>query len=242
MAQTVELRRKRKFKSIKYFIEGFLDPIDWLSETIFSILIVLVFTLAYRIFAISSSAGGGGSSESTFKILIAILGAVLAWSFIDGVIYAVLSIFDREDKVRILRKILATESEPEKIEVIADEFEVLFESITDEPQRDDLYRAIAKAASASPRQKNGLKREDIWAAVSHVLIALIVVIPSLIPLILFNGNLVLAIRISNLVSFGMLFITGYLWGKYTGVNPIRTGIIIMAIAIVLALLAIPLGG
>jgi VIT1/CCC1 family predicted Fe2+/Mn2+ transporter len=80
------------------------------------------------------------------------------------------------------------------------------------------------------------------AGVAHVFVAISAVIPSLIPFILLKNNTLLAIRLSNLISFVMLFITGYRWGKYTRVNPLRTGLIIVSIAILLALFAIPLGG
>ena len=228
--------------SLRNLSRKFLDPIDWLSETIFSIMIALIFTLAYRIFALSSFTTSADPSESTINLLLAITGAVIAWGFIDGVIYAVLSIFEREEQDRFLRELQAAPTEQDKIEVVTDEFGYTFESIVEDSQKEHLYYAILQAVNVAPKQRQGLKKEDILAAIAHVFIALIAVIPCLLPLVIFNKNLLLAIRLSNLVSFGMLFLTGYSWGKYTGINPVRTGIIIMMIAITLALLAIPLGG
>jgi len=224
------------------FTEKYLYPIDSLSETFFSILIVLMFTLAYRIFSISSATSSIEPINSSSKILIAILGAVIAWGFIDGVIYAVLSIFEREEQGRFLRDVSTAQSEQERIDTIEEEFEDIFEPITDADQRDLLYHAISKALKPTHDKKIGLKKEDVMAGLAHIFVALSAVIPSLIPFVLFNNNPILAIRVSNLVSFVMLFITGYRWGKYTQVNPLRTGLIIMSVAIVLALFAIPLGG
>jgi hypothetical protein len=228
--------------NLKGFWRKYIDPIDWLSETIFSIMIVLIFTLAYRIFSISPATGVATSSESTTTLILAILGAVIAWGFIDGSIYAVLSFFEREESTRFLLEIREAKSEPEKVEIVLNEFGEVFEPITDELHRDALYQAILHAIKSTPIKTIGLTRDDIGAAVAHVFVATIAVIPSMIPLLIFSNNLLLAIRISNLVSFAVLFITGYRWGKFVGVKPIRTGMIIMAIAIVLALLAIPLGG
>jgi hypothetical protein len=84
------------------FTEKYLYPIDSFAETFFSILIVLIFTLAYRIFAVTSTTSSIPAAYTSSKILIAILGAVAAWGFIDGVIYAVLSIFEREEQRRFL--------------------------------------------------------------------------------------------------------------------------------------------
>jgi hypothetical protein len=228
--------------SLKGFWIKFIDPIDWLSETIFSIMIVLIFTLAYRIFSISPAAGSATSSESATTLLLGILGAVSAWGFIDGSIYAILSFFEREESDRFLWEIREAKTEAEKVEVVLNEFGEMFEPITDEHHRDALYLAILQSIKSTPVEKNRLSRDDLGAAFTHVFVAIIAVIPSIIPLLLFPNNLLLAIRISNVISFAVLFITGYRWGKYVRVNPIRTGLIIMAIAIVLALLAIPLGG
>jgi len=228
--------------SLKGFWRNYIDPIDWLSETIFSIMIVLIFTLAYRIFSISPTAGTATSLESATTLIIGILGAVIAWGFIDGSIYAILSFFEREERDRFLWEIREAKSEAEKVEVVLNEFGEMFEPITDEHHRDALYLAILQSIKSTPVEKNRLSKDDVGAAFAHVFVATIAVIPSTIPLLLFPNNLLLAIRISNVISFAVLFITGYRWGKYVRVNPIRTGLIIMAIAIVLALLAIPLGG
>lgn len=224
------------------FIEKYLYPIDSFAETFFSILIVLIFTLAYRIFAVTSTTSSITTAYTSSKILIAILGAVAAWGFIDGVIYAVLSIFEREEQSRFLKDAWAATSEKERISTIGEEFDDIFEPITDDAQREHLYLAISQALIPAHVEKIGLKREDVLAGVAHVFVAISAVIPSLIPFILFYNNTLLAIRLSNLISFVMLFITGYRWGKYTRVNPLRTGLIIVSIAILLALFAIPLGG
>ena len=74
------------------------------------------------------------------------------------------------------------------------------------------------------------------------MVAILAVLPSLIPLILVRGNDQLAIRISNFVSIILLFIAGYRWGKYTGFNPVRTGLVLMTIALAMVLVAMLLGG
>jgi hypothetical protein len=42
---------------------------------------------------------------------------------------------------------------------------------------------------------------------------------SLLPLWLWRDEALAARRISNIVSFIILFILGYRWGRYTGANP-----------------------
>jgi uncharacterized membrane protein YfcA len=143
------LRLRRRTSPEGGFLGGLLDPSDKLSETIFSILILLTFTLAFRVLRLSGNSGQVSSSEHVNELLIGALGAVLAWGVIDGVMYA---------------------------------------------------------------------------------------------LFLLRHNDELAIRASNLVSFVVLFIVGYHWGKYTGANPWKTGLLLTTVAVVMVLIAIPLGG
>jgi VIT1/CCC1 family predicted Fe2+/Mn2+ transporter len=75
-----------------------------------------------------------------------------------------------------------------------------------------------------------------------VLMCFIAVLPSMVPLALLPNHFDLAIRLSNMISFIVLFFAGYHWGKYSGINPFKTGLLLLGIGIVLALVAIPLGG
>ncbi|MFN8482321.1 MAG: hypothetical protein U0768_04555 [Anaerolineae bacterium] len=43
-------------------------------------------------------------------------------------------------------------------------------------------------------------------------------------------------------EFGGLFYSGYLWGKYSGSSPWKTGALLTAVGGVLVVIAIPLGG
>jgi hypothetical protein len=40
----------------------------------------------------------------------------------------------------------------------------------------------------------------------------------------------------------VLFSAGYRWGQYTGATPWKTGLLLMSLALVIVLIAIPLGG
>ncbi len=72
--------------------------------------------------------------------------------------------------------------------------------------------------------------------------AVLAVIPSFLPLFIFSNDYALAIRLSNVVSFVVLFAAGYEWGRYTGVKPWKTGLLVMAVGALLVGIAIPLGG
>lgn len=224
------------------FTDKYLNPIDSLTEIFFSVMIVLIFTMAYRIFSSANVAAPVAAGYSSLRILIGALGAVIAWGIIDGVIFAVLSIFEREEMNRFLTDANSAKSEQEKIEIVEEELEEILVQILHEDQKDEIIRTITKGLKAPQGKHAQLTKDDFLAGVSHLIIAVIAVIPSLLPLVLFSHNTLLAIGVSTVVSIFILFITGMRWGMYTGVNPLRTGVIIALVAVLLALLAIPLGG
>ncbi len=223
------------------FLENLIDPIDRLTESLFSILILLTFTMTSWIISRSGS-DQMLTSENIFDLAIAALVTVIAYGAIDGVIYALLTMFGRGESHRLLQGIQAADSEQEAVEVIADYLDYTLEPITGEPERQQLYHHILVQLRNSQPREIGLKREDITAGLTHILVAILVIIPPLFPLVAMRRDPGMAILVSNLISFFLLFFVGYRWGKYTGANPWKTGLIILAVITVLVLFLFWLGG
>lgn len=224
------------------FLGRWLDPIDRLSETIFSILIVLTFTLAFRIIKLGADPNQPIPSTYINELLIGAAGATLAWGIIDGIMYALLAMFERGERRRLLEQLQAADDEEAGVQVIADELDHILEPITGAAQRRMLYVDVLEHLRDGEAQPVGLTRADVAGGLGAVLVALIAVLPSFVPLLLFYNNPALAIRASNVVSFVALFVAGYQWGTHTGVNPWRTGLLLAAVAAIMVLIAIPLGG
>jgi hypothetical protein len=224
------------------FFGRLLDPIDRLSETIFSVLILLSFTLAYQVLRFGGETHAPLGPEYLLDLALAALGATVAWGLIDGVIYALLEVFERGEKHRFLARIQAAVTEEEGVQAIADELDYVLEPITREQQRRLLYADVLDHLRASRPQPVMLTRDDFYGGLGCVLVAVLAVLPSLVTLVLLRDNYMLALRASNLVSIGVLFVSGYQWGKYSGAGPFKTGLLLAAIGLVLAAIAIPLGG
>ena len=236
------IRSRHRTKSGKEFLESLIDPIDWLSETIFSILILLLYILAFRVIMLSGTPQATISHDIVNELLIGSLGAVLAWGMIDGIMYALTSVFERGERHRLLRDIQAARSEQEALDIIAEDMDYLLEPIAGEDVRKALYSSVLTHLLNSAPRNIGLKREDITGVLGHVLVAILAVIPSIIPFFVFRYDYYLAIRISIFVSFVVLFLSGFRWGKYAGANPWKTGLLIMSIAVILVLIAFLLEG
>jgi VIT1/CCC1 family predicted Fe2+/Mn2+ transporter len=235
-------RSKLRSKPKEGFLERLLDPIDRLSETIYSILILLTFTFAFRIFRLGPNPDQVPSADYVNDLLIGALGATLAWGLIDGVIYAMRSVFERGEKHRLLKRIQSAATDDEKTEAIAEELDHILEPIAGADKRQELYVDVLDHLRDSQPQPVQLTRDDLAGALGSVLVAVIAVTPSLVPLVLFRDNYSLAIRFSNIISFIVLFYTGYRWGQYSGSSPWKTGLFLAVTGAAMMLIALPLGG
>lgn len=236
------LRPRHRVKPKESILEHMINPIDRLSETIFSILIMLFFTLVYRVNQYPSFNFYENQETIIFNMLIGALVTVTTWGLFDGVMYALFSLLERSEKHRLLKGIQTAEDDESAVEIIADELDYILEPITEEAQRTVLYQNILGYLRNSKPQIITFKREEFTAILGHVLVAVIAIIPSMIPLVIFRQNIELAIRSSNIVSFAVLFLSGYQWGKYSGVAPWKTGGLITSVGVLTVVIGILMGG
>jgi hypothetical protein len=227
---------------VEALLARFVAPIDALTAAIYSILIVLTFTLAFTV--VKRWPGYDQPIPEGFgtELFFAVLGAAIAWALIDGLVLALLALLDRSEKHRFLQALQAADSDEEAVEVIADQFDFVLEPITSEQKRGLLYASVLEHLRDSRPQPVGFQREDFVESLVSALIAMIAVIPALLPLWLLRNDPLLALRAANIVSFFMLFILGYRWGVYTGANRWKTGLLLPGFGIILMAIAIPLGG
>jgi hypothetical protein len=220
----------------------FLDPIDALFTIFYSILFALLFTLSYSILIYYGLLSPSFESGYGRELFTAILGAVTAWGIIDGVLYIVAGVFARRERYRLLQYVQSSNSEEEAVAEIAYEMDFILEPITTDEQRHALYHDIHSYLNQAEAQEVGIERDDIVGAVATVLLYIVAVLPSLLPLLLLPGDTALAIRISNIVSFVVVFAVGYVWGIHTNTNPWKIGLLLSSVCIVLVLVAMLLGG
>lgn len=223
-------------------VGDFIDPIDAIFIILFSILFTLLFTLSYGILiyhgVIASSFARGFGQELFFTIL----GAVAAWGFIDGVLYVLGGVLARSERYRLLQYVQTSNSEEEAATAIAYELDFILEPITSDEQRYALYHDLRIYLSQAEPRAVGLQREDVVGGVATVLLSVVVVLPSLLPLLLLPENTALAIRISNVVSFIVVFAAGYSWGLHTATNPWKIGLLLTSVCLAMVLVAMLLGG
>lgn len=219
------------------FLGNFLDPIDRLSETLFALMILLSVTLAVRIGMYVGEPHTPDAADVN-RLLVTMFTVIVGWGAIDGVMYVLFCVFDRGEKQRLLMRIQSAATPDEAVEAIAEKLDPILEPITREAQREALYEDVLAHLQDSRAKPVGLRRDDVLGGIGCVLVAVIAVLPSLAPFLLFRDDFMLALRLSILVSFGMLFATGWGYGHYSRMNPWKTGLVMMAAGGVLGLIAL----
>jgi VIT1/CCC1 family predicted Fe2+/Mn2+ transporter len=86
-----------------------------------------------------------------------------------------------------------------------------------------------------------LTREDWLAALGVFLLVFLSTFPVVIPFLVV-GNVGLAIRLSNAVAITMLFAAGYWLARHGGYPPLRAGLSMVIVGVLLVAIAIALGG
>jgi hypothetical protein len=217
-------------KSIKSF-KRVLEPYDRVSEVLFGLIMVLTFTGSLSV----AEAG----RENIRTMLIGALGCNLAWGIIDGVLYLMGCLADKGKGLFTLRAVRKA-TEPQKAQrLIARALPPVIASIL-QPAELESMRQRLKDLPEPPEQARLAKGEWL-GALGVFLLVFLSTFPVVIPFI-FMKNARLALRVSNTIAIGMLFLTGCAFGRATGRRPWVTGISMVILGVILVALTMVLGG
>ncbi len=213
-----------------------LDPADTLEEILFGLIMVLTFTLGAGI-----AVRAGEETDGARELLYAAIGCNLAWGVIDAAFYVMGNVFVRSRRIRLVRAVKAAPDAAAALAAIRSELEPDLASIAPEEDRDRLYRGIHALAARTEPARVRVTRDDLLGAVAVFFLVFATALPAAVPFLLI-GEPWLALRLSNLLLIGLLFIVGYRWAGHTNANPWLAGLGVMMLGVVLVAVAIPLGG
>jgi len=92
-----------------------------------------------------------------------------------------------------------------------------------------------------PPQRPRLTKDEWLAGVGVFLLVVVATLPVVLPFLLVHEPR-RALRISNGIAILLLFLTGYLYGYYTGYRPLGGGLIMVVIGAAMVAMTIALGG
>jgi VIT1/CCC1 family predicted Fe2+/Mn2+ transporter len=216
------------------FFRRYLEPADRLNEILFGLIMVLTFTLTAGL-----SVGDGPDAART--LLIATLGCNVAWGIIDGAMYLMGTLLERSRRARAVAAVQAAPDEATAFAEIERSLEGSLTAFATESERARLYGVIYDVVRRAPPERPTLRREDFYGAVASGVLVVLSTVPAAVPFLLIDEPW-RALRLSNLLLVGLLFVVGYEWGRQAHASPWRAGLAFLGAGVALVAIAIALGG
>ncbi len=208
-----------------------LDPVERESEILFGLIMVLSFT--------GSISVATSDREEVRSVLIGALGCNLAWGLIDAVMYLLTLLIERGRTLSIGHAVRESPDPEHGRKLLADALPeglgALFDGSALESARQKLV------ALPELRGRLNLGKRDWLGACGVFLLVFLSTFPVVVPFLLFSP-LHTAMRVSNGVAILMLYAAGHALGRHSGLGPLRTGFVMVALGVVLVSVTIALGG
>ena len=218
---------------MKRFIHRYLDPADRMSELLFGLIMTLTFTLGASLVIEEGP-------DATRALLLGVLGCNLAWGLIDGLLYIFGAMFERGATNRAAhlyhqqgREVLA--------EKINEYVTTTYGNAVTETTRSALQRDIVEHVARTRPPPVGIIRDDIYGAIASFLLVVSTSAPALIPFMVLDDRLT-ALRTSNFLMIGLIYLIGYQWAATIDANRHRVGFTMAFGSLVIVQLTILLGG
>ena len=208
-----------------------LEPSERIAEILFGLIMALTVTGATSVV-----------TADKFQIrtmLIAALGCNVAWGIIDAGMYLMARLAERGRNALLLRKVRETADREGAHRIIADALPPLFTPIFQPTQLELIREGFLRVVDSEARPR--LIGRDWLGALSVCILVILSTFPVVIPFIIFE-NAQSALRISNAIAVVSLFFCGFVFARYAGLQPWSTGLIMVAVGVVLVGIAIALGG
>lgn len=208
-----------------------LDPVERTSEILFGLIMALSFTCSLG----AAEAG----SEDVRVMLIGAISCNLAWGLIDAVIFLMTNLTERARGLATLREVRMASSSDSARDVLAAALPPVVAESLDSAAYERLVGKLRDLGEPPPAPR--LRKDDYLAALGIFFLVVLATFPVVLPFVFFD-DAVTALRVSNGIALVMLFASGYTLGRFGRHRPIRTGLLMTAIGVVLVAITIALGG
>jgi hypothetical protein len=207
-----------------------LDPVDRISEVLFGLL------MAVTIVGSLSIAEAGRDEVRT--VMIGAFGCNLAWGLADAVMFLVRTVTEKTRDHAFVR-LLQTADSATADRMIELALPSRVASVVGPAELEAMRsRLLAQPVPARPR----LDRADWLSAFGVFILVVIATFPVVLPFVIWS-DLATAMKMSRLITLGMLFAAGYALGRYAGhKRPAATGVLMTLVGAALILAIMALGG
>jgi len=209
--------------------ERLLDPVERISEILFGLIMAVTV-----IGSLSIASGGQGEAR---EVLAGALGCNLAWGLVDAVMYLVGTVTVRS-RNRVLAKRVMDSDPGTGQRLIAKALPEHIAVLTGPEELEGMRRRLLTLSAPRPL----LARDDFLTAMALFLFVVVSTFPVVLPFVLTN-DAALAMRASRAIALAMLFLAGFMLGRYAShAHPLRTGAAMAALGSMMILVVTALGG
>jgi len=207
-----------------------LNPIERTSEVIFGLLMAMTFI---------GTLNAVSEEESVHTLLIAAVGCNVAWGLVDAVMHLITSATEKRRHAILLQQLRGGADPAIARHLISDLLPNSVATSLGAEGLEEVRRHLLKAAE--PHARPRLERDDYRAALGIFLLVVLATLPVALPFMLVQ-DVVLAVRLSQAVALGMLFLGGAALARYSGEPVWRTGTLMAAMGGALVAIIVVLGG
>lgn len=208
-----------------------LDPIDRISEALLGLIMAMTFTC-------SLGAADAGRNDVR-AMLIGALGCNIAWGLIDGVLYLMGCLAEKGRNLRTYRAVRQAKDPRQACRMVADALPPLIAAGMTPEELETMRQRLV--AMPEPPEHASLGGRDWLGGFGVFWVVFLATFPVVIPFMCM-GNAVSALRVSNLIAIGLLFLLGCAFGRLSGFRPLSTGVVMVLLSIALVLATMALGG
>ena len=185
--------------------ERVLDPIERVSEVIFGLLMAMTF--------IGSLSVATAGREEVRTMMITALGCNLAWGLADAVMYLVRTVTERTRNRVLLARLRGGSDAVAGQALVADALPPRIAAAAGTDGLELLRRRLAE--QPAPPVQSHLGLDDFKGALGVFLLVVLATFPVVVPFMLFD-QAAPAVRVSNFVALGMLFLSGWILARHAG--------------------------
>jgi len=219
---------------MKRFVPRYLDPASRLGEILFGLIMVLTVSLTAG-FAVDEGRAG------VRELLLAVIGCNVAWGLIDAAMYVMNAITVRSGKVRLVAAVQRATDSATALALIRDEIEPELQELLDPAENEAFISSVLRHISRAQITTRTLTRDDLYGALACFVLVFFSCLPAALPFLFFSEPH-FALRVSNFLLVGLLFVVGQKWAQYLGINRLASGSIMVLVGLALVGVAVLLGG
>jgi len=208
-----------------------LEPSERIAEVLFGLIMVLTFTGSLSV----AEAG----RDDIRAMLIGALGCNVAWGIIDGVLYLMGALAEKGRNLKTYLAIREVHDPGRAHALIAGALPPLVASVLQPSELETLRRRLGDLPRPPLRAR--LDGSDWRGALAVFLLVFLSTFPVAVPFIFMHDGLA-AMRTSNAIAVGMLFVAGAAYGRVVRRSPWILGVSMVALGAALVALTMALGG